>query len=180
MQKDGEKPSSKEELAEILEDEDLDYTFPEEIKSMSNQNVYYCFQCGTCVSSCPVTDFGQNTKKILRKIIFGLRNEVLNDKLIWLCTECYYCAERCPQGVKLPLIWITLRNMAAKQGIIPATIKFAVNTIKTTGRIVEVPEAIEVRREGLNLQRVGKLSDEVLKEIEFIFNKTGFQLTKKE
>ncbi len=172
--------SSKEELSEILEDEDLDYSFPEEVKELSHQNVYYCYQCGTCVSGCPVTDFGQNTKKLIRKIIFGLRDEVLNDNIIWLCTECYYCGERCPQGVELPAIWTTLRNMAAKNGVIPTHIKAAVGTIRTTGRVAEVAEATEVRRESMNLPRAGAVPEKVLKEIEYIFEKTNFPEKKKE
>ena len=173
------KVSSKEELVEILDDDTLDYTFPDEVKKLSHQNVYYCYQCGTCVSGCPVTDFGQNTKKLIRKIIFGLRDEVLNDNVIWLCTECYYCAERCPQGVELPVIWITLRNMAAKKGIIPTHIKFAANAIKTTGRVTEVPEAVEIRREKLNLPRVGPVPGDVLKEIDQIFENTDFPMKKR-
>ena len=179
MQNEEIKASNKEEIAGILDDDDLDYTFPEEVKELSHQNVYYCYQCGTCVSGCPVTDFGQNTKKLIRKIIFGLRDEVLNDDVIWLCTECYYCAERCPQGVELPTIWVTLRNMAAKEGIVPTNIKAVVNMIRTTGRVAEVAEAMNVRRENLNLPKAEAVPDEVLKEIDEIYKKTGFPSMKK-
>lgn len=179
MLKEDEVYPAREELHKILEAEDFDRTFPEEVKNLSKQNVYFCYQCGTCVTSCTVTDFGQDTKKLIRKIIFGLRDEVLNDELIWLCSECYRCAERCPQGVKLPLIWLALRNIAAKRGIVPMFVKYAVDAIKSTGRIVEVPEAIEVKRERLNLQRVGKLSDDVVLEINHILEKSDFILLKK-
>lgn len=174
------KVSSKEQISDILLDEDMDFSFPEEVKELSQQNVYFCYQCGTCVSGCPVTDFGQNTKKLIRKIIFGLRDEVLEDDIIWLCTECYYCAQRCPQGVHLPTIWVTLRNMAAERGKIPMPIRAAITEIKNTGRIAEVSEAVEVRRERLNLQRAGTLSKEVTAEIGKIFDKTGFKLKKEE
>lgn len=178
MLKDEEKVSSEDIFPEILDAESFDRSFPEEVKKLSNQNVYYCFQCGTCVTGCTVTDFGQNTKRLIRKIIFGLKEEVLNDDSIWLCSECYCCAERCPQGVKLPIIWITLRNMAAERGIVPMNVKYAINAIKSTGRIVEVPEATEVKRERLNLPRIGKLSNDIINEINQIFEKSDFILLK--
>lgn len=179
LEKEQIKVASSEELADILDDDDLDYSFPEEVKELSHQNVYYCYQCGTCVSGCPVTDFGQNTKKLIRKIIFGLRDEVLNDSIIWLCTECYYCAERCPQGVELPAIWVSLRNMAAREGIIPVNIKAVAGMIRTTGRVAEIPEAINVRRESLNLPKAENVPDDVLKEVDQIFEKTDFPSMKK-
>ncbi len=160
------------ELPEIIQDEDLDPSFPEEVKEKSGQNVYACYQCGTCVTGCPVTDFGQNTKKLIRKIIFGFRDEVIEDPMIWLCSECYYCAERCPQGVHLPTIWVTLRNMAVEKGAVPDSIKMGFNIIKKTGRVAEVSEAMEVRRESLNLPKAGTVPNEVIDEIDHIVKKT--------
>lgn len=180
MLNNGEKGITTTASLEILEAENFDRNFPDEVKQLSKQNVYFCYQCGTCVTGCTVTDFGQNTKKLIRKIIFGLRDEVLTDESIWLCSECYSCAERCPQGVKLPNIWIALRNMAVQRGIVPSNVKFAINAIQTTGRIVDVPEATEVKREMLNLPRMGKISEKVISQINQIFESSDFILLKKE
>jgi heterodisulfide reductase subunit C len=103
--------------------EDLDPGFREEVASMpGGENITKCFQCGTCAAGCPVTSIDEhyNSRSIIRKILYGMREEVLKSKEIWLCVMCYRCYARCPQQVNFTDIMRALRHMAVRDGFAPA------------------------------------------------------------
>jgi heterodisulfide reductase subunit C len=99
--------------------EDLDQSFRDEVASMpGGANITKCFACGTCAAGCPVTSVDQeyNCRTIIRKILFGMREEVLKSPAIWLCMMCYRCYARCPQQVNFTDIMRALRHMAVRDG----------------------------------------------------------------
>ncbi len=81
------------------------------------QNIRRCFACGTCAAGCPVTDVDSeyNCRRIIRQILFGMREEVLSSPLIWMCLICYRCYVRCPQQVNFTDIMRVLRYLAIKE-----------------------------------------------------------------
>jgi len=112
-----------------------------------------CFQCGTCTSSCPVraASPSYNPRVLAKMVELGLRNRVLGSDLIWLCTYCHLCAERCPQDVKLPELITVLRNMAVDAGNIhPSLVKLS-SILLEQGRIYKVDDFINARRRQLGL-----------------------------
>jgi heterodisulfide reductase subunit C len=99
--------------------DNLDQSFRDEVASMpGGGNITKCFACGTCAAGCPVTniDEGYNCRTIIRKILFGMREEVLKSPAIWLCMMCYRCYARCPQQVNFTDIMRALRHMAVRDG----------------------------------------------------------------
>ena len=99
--------------------EDLDPGFRDEVASMpGGANITKCFACGTCAAGCPVTSVDEeyNCRTIIRKILFGMREEVLKSPAIWLCMMCYRCYARCPQQVNFTDIMRALRHMAVRDG----------------------------------------------------------------
>ncbi len=96
----------------------LDLGFRDEIASHpGGENIRQCFACGTCAAGCPVTDVDSeyNCRRIIRQILFGMREEVLSSPLIWLCLVCYRCYVRCPQKVNFTDIMRVLRYLAVKE-----------------------------------------------------------------
>lgn len=81
-----------------------------------------CFTCGTCTASCPVAEVqGEyDPRKIIRMAILGMREEVLSSDLLWMCSRCYACASLCPQNVKFTDVMSVLRDMAVREGFVPA------------------------------------------------------------
>ncbi len=115
---------NKEETDKIVV-EDLDPDFRDEISSLpGGENIKRCFACGTCAAGCPVTNIDEeyNCRKIIRQILFGMREEVLSSPVIWFCMMCYRCYARCPQQVNFTDIMRALRYLAIKDKHVPPDI----------------------------------------------------------
>ncbi len=101
----------------------LDLGFRDEIAGHpGGENIRRCFACGTCAAGCPVTDVDSeyNCRRIIRQILFGMREEVLSSPLIWMCLICYRCYVRCPQKVNFTDIMRVLRYLAVKENRVSA------------------------------------------------------------
>ena len=51
-----------------------------------------------------------NPRVIIRKVLFGLKEEVFSNKFIWICSDHYRCLEKCPQEVNVKGVMNTVRN----------------------------------------------------------------------
>lgn len=88
-----------------------------EVEELCGENLYGCYQCGTCSAGCPfVDDMDLSPDEILRYVILD-RREVLNSKTIWLCAACYTCAERCPRDINITKIMEALRQIILRKKI---------------------------------------------------------------
>jgi len=107
---------------ETLEVGKLDATFCEEVASQpGGEHVRRCFACGTCVAGCPVSEVAPeySPRRIIRQILFGMREEVLSSPLMWYCLVCYRCYARCPQNVNFTDVMRALRYLAVKSNFAP-------------------------------------------------------------
>lgn len=101
--------------------------------------------------------------------LLGLRERVLASEFIWLCSTCYTCQERCPQGVKIADLMMALRNLAARNGRLPEAYRVQLDLIRTNGRLYEIDEFDNKRRARIGLPEIPMKSDEV----RAIFEMTG-------
>jgi heterodisulfide reductase subunit C len=109
----------------------------------------FCYQCGACVGDCPATTYSDtfNPREIMLKVLYGLGDELLRaDSVLWQCTNCYNCHERCPQEVKPVEVIISLKNMMADLGIIPNDVQKVIRMFEETGRTTPVNPAVERQR----------------------------------
>lgn len=114
-----------EEARETVEVSRLDPTFCEEVMAQpGGEHLRRCFACGTCVAGCPVSEVDPqySPRKIIRQILFGMREEVLASPLMWYCLVCYRCYARCPQKVNFTDIMRALRYLALKGNHAPPDI----------------------------------------------------------
>jgi heterodisulfide reductase subunit C len=87
----------------------------ERVQELSGENVYACFQCGTCTSGCPyIQEMDIAPDKLMRRLMFGME-EVLSSKTIWLCSSCFMCAERCPRDIDVAKVMEALRQITLRQ-----------------------------------------------------------------
>ncbi|MEW6243427.1 MAG: 4Fe-4S dicluster domain-containing protein [Bacillota bacterium] len=99
----------------------VDPRFKYEVASRpGGDRIKTCFACGVCTAGCPVAEVDEeyNPRRIIRKVLLGLREEVLSSDLIWLCTTCHTCHAHCPQDVRFTDIMGVLREMAVEHGFV--------------------------------------------------------------
>ena len=133
---------------------ELDPKFKDEVANTpGGENIKRCFQCGSCSAGCPVHEISDsyNPRKIIRMILLGMRDEVLSSNFVWLCATCYTCRERCPQDAKISDIMTAVRNIAVKAGHIQPAFLQQLELINGQGKLYEIDEFDNKRRERLGL-----------------------------
>jgi len=88
-----------------------------EVEELCGENLFGCYQCGTCSAGCPfIDDMDLSPDEVIRYIILD-KKEVLNSKTIWLCSSCFTCAERCPRDINITKIMEALRQIILRKKI---------------------------------------------------------------
>lgn len=85
---------------------------------LDTEKVKYCYECGICTASCPMRELipdVYNPRRLLESIVFDPKM-VLAAPELWLCAWCYRCFKRCPQALKLPEIFLSVRGVAVDRG----------------------------------------------------------------
>jgi heterodisulfide reductase subunit C len=89
----------------------------QEVEELCGENLFGCYQCGTCTAGCPFIDeMDLSPDEVIRYVILD-RKEVLNSKTIWLCSSCFTCAERCPRDINITKIMEALRQIILRKKI---------------------------------------------------------------
>lgn len=141
----------------------LDADFTREVSELiGGKDLTACFQCAKCSAGCPVSDkVNIQIHEVMRMLLFGLK-EVLETDMVWLCTTCYTCQQRCPQGIDITDILFGLKNMAFRRGITPPGYIAARKSLYDIGRLYA---PTEWERDDLNLDPVPKLNIEQLRKM---------------
>ncbi len=115
-----------------------------------------CFACAACSARCPVAGHveGYDPRRLIRLTLLGRREEVLSSPLLWLCSTCYGCQEVCPQQVRFTEVLTALKNIAARAGYGPPSLKATAKLLATHGRLLEVTEFENQKRADLGLPPV--------------------------
>ncbi|MEO0182836.1 MAG: 4Fe-4S dicluster domain-containing protein [candidate division WOR-3 bacterium] len=138
---------------------DIDPKFKYQVAQESGgEKIKLCFACGICTASCPVREIDDryNPRKIIRMILLGMKKRVLGNDFIWLCSGCYACTERCPQGVRFTEVMNAVKNIAVIEGYVPKAFIQQLELLKKLGRLYEIDEFDNNKRAALGLPRVSK------------------------
>lgn len=162
----------------IIRKGNIDKEFSEKIKAAGGDSLEYCFQCGTCTGSCPS---GRRTpyrvRQIIRKANVGLKDEIISDPTLWMCTTCYSCQERCPRKVRIVDVVKLARNEAAKAGFMAPAHKAVGSFVIKTGHGVPINDATMELRKAVGLGELPPTTHqfpEALEEVQKIIKATGF------
>lgn len=113
------------------------------------KGVLLCIQCGRCSGSCPVARLTteHNPRRLMEMIILGLRSEVILRQLPWYCLSCFTCLDRCPQGGDIGEVMFAIRNLAVKEGNVPAGVIIQARNLINTGRVINPTRRMLIERE---------------------------------
>ena len=90
-----------------------------EVDERSGAGLNRCYQCRSCANGCPfVQAMDYTPNQVLRLVQFGLRQEALTCKTIWVCVGCHTCSSQCPMGIDIAAVMDTLRLMAVEEGVV--------------------------------------------------------------
>lgn len=90
-----------------------------------------CYQCGTCTGTCPwtpITEF--QIRKLIRLSQFGYEGI---ETLMWGCTTCKFCVDRCPRGVEIIDLVKAIRAMYSEGGMLPTSLRTFVGSLAARG-----------------------------------------------
>ena len=149
---------------------DIDPDFKYEISKLPGaENVLLCFQCGTCTADCPIARFSDfyRPRKLIRMTQLGLKDKLLSNDSIWLCSTCFTCIDHCPQDVGIANVVRALRNLTVERETMPVVYKELASNILKTGYAYMIPRLrLKKREEGglpslprANLENLAKLFD---------------------
>jgi len=161
----------------VLKTTDMDPKFKYEISKIPGaEKVMLCFQCGTCTADCPIARFSEfyRPRKLVRMTQLGLKKKLLSNDVIWLCSTCFTCVDRCPQDVGIAHIVRAIRNLSVKERDMPVVFKELASNILKTGYAYMIPELRLKKREEQGLPTLPKGN---LESIAKLFDITGFSKT---
>jgi len=95
-------------------------TFADQVRAIpGGEHLEVCFSCGTCVSKCMIQQKVEpeyNPRRLLRMVMFGLREEAFNNPTTWMCSECDLCYPACPQQIHISNVIGAVKHLAVEAG----------------------------------------------------------------
>ena len=94
-----------------------------------------CDSCQACKDDCPVCkiDPAFQPNDIIRALIEGRLDEVLDDSNLWKCLECFTCLELCHSDIGMAEVFRKLKELSLKRGSAPEAISQSYRMFMETG-----------------------------------------------
>ncbi len=145
-------------------------------KIFASFNFTLCYQCGKCVGICPAAQHSNfNPRLIIRDVLFGELNRVLEGEDIWLCFDCFDCKIRCPMNLDIPELIHSLRVEALLhahyQKGLKTFLKFGRNMLET-GATISLRGRVKKVRKLLGMVE-NPISEQAVEELKVIAEETG-------
>lgn len=101
----------------------------ETIQNLGGHGMLKCVQCGACSSVCPgvKAGFPYLCRLLIKKLLQGQLEELLDEPSSWGCQACNRCTEVCPQGVRPQEVVFAFRRYQFSE--------LAISTSATTGQV---------------------------------------------
>jgi len=107
----------------------------------------------------------------------GMKEDVISDDALWMCTTCYECQERCPRDIKIVEIVKAIRNVAAHEGYMAKAHKMTGSYVAKTGHAVPINDATKALRKEIGLSEVPPTTHAcpgALEEVQTLIKATAF------
>lgn len=127
------------------------FSFLDEIETVSKTGISSCYQCCRCTNGCPVAqDMDIVPHRLIRYIIDGEQEKALSSGTIWTCLNCATCSVRCPNGIDVARVFETLRVLSVEAHL-AATMdtrlfdEIFIENISKHGRLYEMEAVMRYR-----------------------------------
>jgi len=102
-----------------------------------------CYSCQACKDDCPVCKIDPTFDpcETMGRLLRGDIEEVLADKNIWKCLECYTCLELCHSEIGMAETFRTLKELAIGRGSAPDAVEAGYKTFMETGQLGKPKES---------------------------------------
>ena len=99
-----------------------------------------CVQCGACSAVCPGVRAGFSLlcRNLIRHLLNGQLEEIIEDSSSWGCQACNRCTEVCPQGVRPQEVVFAFRRYQANE------LAFSTSSITSQMNLFETGHAVYV------------------------------------
>jgi heterodisulfide reductase subunit C len=145
-------------------------------------NLRECLACGKCTGGCPCAAVSPsyNPRQIIREVLCGNEDRLLDSEEIWRCFWCAGCYMGCPVDIHFPLLMMQLRYRAIERKfglkyVLPFK-KFALRTRRDGLTFVPSPknrERIMKLRSDMGVAPWPEISNKAKAEYEALFDLTG-------
>ena len=76
-----------------------------------------CYQCGQCTAACPSGwDFDEGPRRVVRLVLAGDMNDLMDNQDVWRCNECGNCTAACPMEVDTRAVMTAVRELQREYG----------------------------------------------------------------
>lgn len=94
-----------------------------------------CVECESCSTDCPVAQIDEEFEphELLRLVLAGRADDLIESEGIWKCLECEACAELCPNNFGMTKAFKAAKRMALERGLGPAETVRGIEMFRKTG-----------------------------------------------
>jgi heterodisulfide reductase subunit C len=102
------------------------------------EHIQKCIQCGACSAVCPgvKAGFPLLCRNLIRQLLNGQLEEIIEDSSSWGCQACNRCTEVCPRGVRPQEVVFAFRRYQANQ------LAFSTSSITSQMNLFETGHAV--------------------------------------
>ena len=105
-------------MAIELSEKIMKHEFIVKINELSGQDIFKCFQCGTCGGACPMSEEMEILpRKIMRMLQLGMVERISGSETGWECASCHSCSVTCSRGIDLARVMEAVRLMVLRKNI---------------------------------------------------------------
>lgn len=101
-----------------ISDKTIKHEFIEKVSQLSGQDIFKCYQCGTCGGACPMSGQMETLpRRIMRMAQLGMEEGVTSSDAGWTCASCHTCTANCPRGVDLARVMEAVRLLTLRKNV---------------------------------------------------------------
>ncbi len=105
-------------MAIEISEKTIKHEFIERISQLSGQDIFKCFQCGTCGGACPMSgEMEILPRRIMRMLQLGMEDRISESETGWVCASCHTCSVNCPRGIDLARVMEAVRLLILRKNI---------------------------------------------------------------